>query len=222
MRRGLLLLAVLVGMSGLPLGAADQAPAGFEKLFNGKDLTGWKVHNGKMEAWGAADGVLFTTGSGGGWLMTAKEYGDFELRLEYKMPVNGNSGVALRSPLQGDPAYTGMEIQLLDDDGPAYKSLKPTQYTGSIYDVVAAKRGATRPAGEWNQMQITAKGRKITVTLNGKEIVNANLDEYKDRVKANPEKKLAAHPGLEREKGHLGLQSHGSRVEFRNLYVKPL
>jgi hypothetical protein len=220
MRRVLLPGLILLILS-LAAGAAD-APAGFGPLFNGKDLSGWKVHGGKLESWGAADGLLFTSGSGGGWLMTEREYGDFELRLEYKVPVNGNSGVAIRSPLQGDPAYTGMEIQVLDDNGPAYKNLKPTQYTGSIYDVVAARRGANKPAGEWNQMQLVARGRKIMVTLNGTVIVDANLDDHKDRVKPNPDKKQAGHPGLDRPRGHIGLQSHGSRVEFRNIVLKPL
>src|SRR5437868_10318815 len=92
-----------------------EAPAGFEPLFNGKDLSGWKVHAGKMDVWGADKGLLFVDGRGGGWLMTEKQYSDFELRLEFKVPVKGNSGVALRAPLMGDPAYQGMEIQILDD-----------------------------------------------------------------------------------------------------------
>src|SRR5947209_6103799 len=76
---------------------ADQAPEGFVSLFNGKDLTGWKVNQGgKMSVWGAQDGILYVDGRGGGWLLTEKEYGDFEVRLEYKMPEHGNSGVGLR------------------------------------------------------------------------------------------------------------------------------
>ena len=182
--------------------------------------TGWKVHAGKMEVWSADKGMIVVDGRGGGWLMTEKEYGDFELRLEYRLPKRGNSGVALRAPLQGDPAYQGMEIQVLDDEN--YKGIKPTQYTGSIYDVVPPSKHVSKPAGEWNTMRIVAKGRQITIELNGTKIVDANLDEYKDRVKADPEKKLAAHPGLLRTTGHLGLQSHDGRVEFRNLFVKPL
>ncbi len=144
--------------------------------------------------------------------MTDKEYGDFELRLEYRMPKMGNSGVALRAPLEGDPAYKGMEIQLLDDAN--WKGLRPTQYTGAIYDVVGPSKQVGKPFGEWNQMRIVAKGRKVTVELNGTTIVDANLDDYKEHYKR--------HPGLEREKGHLGLQSYNFRVDFRNLYVKPL
>jgi hypothetical protein len=191
-------------------------PKGFTALFNGKDLFGWKVLDGKKEAWGAEKGLLFVKGGGGGWLMTEKQYSDFELRLEYKLPKKGNSGVALRAPFKGNPAYAGMEIQLLDD--PWYKEnlkgLKPTQLTGSIYDVVPPSKNAIKPAGEWNKMRIVAKGRQITVEVNGTKIVDANLDDHKKRADT--------HPGLLRKKGHLGLQSHDGRVEFKNIYVKPL
>src|SRR5262249_28611083 len=188
-------LVLALSLAGQPLAqSADKdAPEGFASLFNGKDLTGWKVHGGKMDSWGAADGLLFTTGEGGGWLMTEKEYGDFELRLEFKIPKGGNSGVGLRAPRMGDPAYQGMEIQILDDFADQYKNLRPTQYTGSIYDVVAPSKRVTKQAGEWNKYRIVAKGCKITVELNGTEIVNANLDDYKEQFKK--------HPGLERDKG---------------------
>jgi len=216
MFRALLVLSVmsLLGLSYVNSADSKEPPKGFTTLFNGKDLEGWKVLNGKMEAWGAEDGLMYVQGGGGGWLMTEKEYGDFELRLEFKVPVNGNSGVALRAPLKGDPAYQGMEIQILDDNGPAYKNLRPTQYTGSIYDVVPPAKRVTKPAGEWNQYRIVAKGRQVTIELNGTQVVDANLDDHKDRVEK--------HPGLLRDKGHLGLQSHDGRVEFRNLYVKEL
>jgi hypothetical protein len=108
-----------------------------------------------------------------------------------------------------------MEIQILDDEGSEYKTLQPSQYTGSVYGVVAAKKRANRPAGEWNKMRIVAKGRRVTVEVNGEELVSANLDEH-------TEKHAKEHPGILREKGKLGLQSHGHRVEFRNLFVKAL
>jgi hypothetical protein len=219
MRRALflsLLPLLLVVSAARPDKVADSNPTppeGFTPLFNGKDLKGWQVHGGKLASWGANDGVLFVSGGGGGWLMTEKEYGDFELRLEFKVPKNGNSGVALRSPLAGDPAYTGMEIQILDD--PNYKGIKDWQHTGSIYGVVAPSKVPTKPVGEWNAYRITAKGRQITIELNGEKVVDANLDEYK-------EKHAKAHPGILRTKGHIGLQEHGGRVEFRNLFVKEL
>ena len=214
MRSCLFVVPALLALCWLSTGrSAEDAPEGFDALFNGKDLTGWKVNEGgNIKVWGADKGVLFVQGGGGGWLMTEHEYADFELRLEYKMPKHGNSGVALRSPLKGDPAYAGMEIQLLDDAN--WKDLRPAQYTGSIYDVVPPSKHVSKPFGEWNHMRIVAKGRKITIELNGTKIVNANLDDHKEHSKR--------HPGLLRDKGHLGLQSHDGRVEFRKLYVKPL
>jgi hypothetical protein len=219
MRLSLFSLALVAGFACAPtLRSADaDVPEGFTALFNGKDLTGWKVNEGgKMSVWGAEKGLLYVEGAGGGWLMTEKEYGDFELRLEFKMPEKGNSGVALRSPMKGDPAYAGMEIQLLDDvwHKKNFKELRNTQLTGSIYDVVPPSKDALKPVGEWNKITITAKGRHVTIELNGMKIVDADLDEHKD--------KFEKHPGLKAEKGHLGLQSHDGRVEFRNLFVKPL
>ncbi|MBV9123442.1 MAG: DUF1080 domain-containing protein [Planctomycetes bacterium] len=195
------------------VGAADKPAAkDFTPLFNGQDLTGWKVNHGRKDVWDVENGTLVVKGEGGGWLMTEGNYGDFELRLEYKVSTNGNSGVALRAPLEGDPAYTGMEIQILDD--PTYKGIRPAQHTGSIYDVVPPSQEATKPAGEWNRMDIKARGRRITIALNGTVVVDANLDKYRDHA--------AKHPGLLRTTGHLGLQSHTNRVEFRNIEVKRL
>jgi hypothetical protein len=193
---------------------ANQAPKGFISLFNGKDLTGWQVNKGgNIKRWGAEDGVLFVNGGGGGWLMTDKEYANFELRLQYKMPKHGNSGVGLRSPVAGDPAYVGMEIQLIDDAN--WKGLQSWQHTGSIYNVVPAAKIANRPLGEWNAMRIVAKGPHILVELNKTKLVDANLEDYvKEHAKH--------HPGILRKTGHIGLQSHDQRVEFRNLFLKQL
>jgi len=191
--------------------AAD-TPEGFTPLFNGKDLTGWKA-TGKMDVWGAENGVIFVSGGGGGWLLTEKEYGDYELRLEYKLPKMGNSGVALRTPLQGDPAYVGMEIQLIDDVN--WKGLQTWQQTGSIYNVVPAKQIKNKEIGEWNVMRIVAKGRHIRVENNGAALVDADLADYeKEHAKR--------HPGILREKGHIGFQSYNFRVEFRNINIKEL
>jgi hypothetical protein len=191
----------------------DRPPEGFSSLFNGKDLSGWKA-TGKMEVWGVENGVIYVSGGGGGWLMTVREYGDYELRLQFKMSKASNSGVAIRSPLEGDPAYQGMEIQLIDDEGWPGK-LETWQHTGSIYNVVPAKKLANKGIGEWNTMKIVAKGRKITIVNNGETLVDANLDDYA----AEHGKK---HPGILRDKGHIGFQSYNTRVEFRNIYIKPL
>jgi hypothetical protein len=196
----------------LPGGDSDKPPAGFNSLFNGKDLTGWKS-TGKKEVWGVENGVIYVSGGGGGWLMTDKEYGDFELRVQYKMSKVSNSGVAIRSPLAGDPAYAGMEIQLIDDVN--WKGLQSWQHTGSIYNVVPAKKIANAAIGEWNTMKIVARGRKVTIVNNGETLVDADLDDY---AKEHGKK----HPGILREKGHIGFQSYNTRVEFRNVYLKPL
>ena len=119
----------------------------WKPLFDGKSLAGWKAIDGAMSSWGAEQGVLFTTGKGGGWLSTEAEYADFELKLEFKSPPGGNSGVFLRAPWQGNPAFAGMEIQVLDDAAPEYKTLQDYQYCGSLYDVVAANPRGTKPAG---------------------------------------------------------------------------
>jgi hypothetical protein len=211
-------LAAVCGVLSVARSADDKAPEGFESLFNGKDLTSWQVNQGgNMDLWGADDGLLFTKGGGGGWLMTDKEYADFELRLEFKLPEKGNSGVALRSTLAGNPATdAGMEIQLLDDGWHRehLPDLKVSQLTGSVYGIQGPSKDALKPIGEWNSMRIVAQGKHITIELNGTKTVDLHLDKYKNKEKE--------HPGMLHEKGHLGLQSHDGRVEFRNLYVKPL
>jgi hypothetical protein len=200
--------------------ATAQPPSGFTALFNGKDLTGWKA-TGNPKVWGAEDGVLFVAGGGGGWLLTEKDYADFELRLEYKMPKMGNSGVGLRTPLPGgerkgkgwDPAYDGMEIQLIDDAN--WKNIQVWQHTGSIYHVAAAKKVNSKAFGEWNAMRIVAKGKQIVIEHNGEELVNANLANYEKEHAEN-------HPGILRATGKIGLQSYNFRVEFKSIYVKTL
>jgi hypothetical protein len=108
-----------------------------------------------------------------------------------------------------------MEIQILDDYAPRYKGLSPDRYTGSIYGVAAPSQRVCKRAGEWNRFRIVCKGPKVTIGLNGKRIVNANLNTLKERHGKK-------HLGLLRDKGHLGVQSHDGRVEFRNLLVKEL
>jgi hypothetical protein len=203
--------------------AAADSEEGFTPIFNGKDLTGW-VYGTKGNSGKAGEGykvdpdqkVIYCTVKDGGNLYTEKEYDNFVLRFDFKLTENANNGIGIRAPLEGDAAYVGMEIQVLDDSGSQYKTLRPAQYHGSIYDVVAAKRGSQKPVGEWNTEEITADGRHITVKVNGQTIVDANLDDVKD------EQTLKHHPGLKNAKGHIGFLGHGARVEFRNLRVKEL
>ncbi|HEX3147050.1 MAG TPA: DUF1080 domain-containing protein [Gemmataceae bacterium] len=207
-------LPLVAALFVTPIRSEDpKPPEGFKSLFNGKDLTGWKA-TGKAEVWGAEKGVIYVDKGGGGWLLSEEEFGDFELWVDYKMSKGANSGVALRTPREGDPAYVGMEIQLIDDEGWPGK-LADYQHTGSIYDVVPAAKLNNKPIGEWNTIHIVANGTKVKIEVNGTTVVDANLEDSK-------EKKGAKHPGLSRGKGHVGFQSYNTRVEFRNVFIKPL
>ena len=210
----MLRLASLVLALAAAAAAAPPVDDAYVPLFDGRTTDGWVPVGGQPGNWSVDDGRLVTKGQGGGWLSTERTYADFALSLEYSVSPGGNSGVFLRAPRQGDPAYTGMEIQILDDDAEMYRDLKPFQYTGSIYGVVAARRGHTQPPDHWNRLEITARGPKVTVTLNGTSIVDANLEDHADAV--------AAHPGIRRTDGYIGLQTHSDRVEFRNIKIKEL
>lgn len=206
-----LTLAICLAFScSLTVGSQDQP----SPLFDGKSLKGWANVGGSEGNWLVRDGLLITRGEGGGWLSTEKEYRDFEISLEYKLQAGGNSGVFIRSPHTGDPAYTGIEIQILDDNDDRYKDLRPFQYCGSVYGVIAAKRGSTNGPGEWNRMTIRAAGSRITVSLNGQTIVDGDLKDHPEAA--------AEHPGIQRDRGFIGLQSHSEPVEFRNITLKSL
>ena len=190
---------------------------GFVSLFHGRNLDGWQLLAKKGDGYGVKDGVLFCAKNGGGNLLTDREYADFILRLDFRLEPGSNNGIAIRSPLgAGSLAYLGTEIQVLDDTAPQYAKLQPGQYCGSIYQVVPAKRGALRPVGEWNSYEITYRGRHAKVVLNGKVIVDTDLNEVTDPAV------LKAHPGLLRDKGHIGFLGHNDYVEFRNIRIKEL
>lgn len=200
--------------------AAAMAPAesGFSPLFNGKDLDGWLLKGGRGPGYIVENGVIVCPPEGGGNLFTVKEYADFVLRLEWRLWEGGNNGIGIRAPLSGDVAYSGMEIQVLDDEAEVYQKMpiKPTQYTGSIYDVFPAKPGHVKRNGVWNEYEIAADKRHVKVRLNGATVCDANLDDVKDPAV------LKKHPGLLNRSGRIGLLGHGTRVEFKNLRVKEL
>jgi len=193
------------------------AEPGFAPLFDGKTLNGWHLENGKGPGYVVEQDRIVCPADGGGNLFTEREYANFILRFEFLLTEGANNGIGIRAPYEGDAAYKGMEIQILDHDAPVYKGkLRPAQFHGSIYDVVPAKTGFLKPTGQWNQEEIRAEGRQIVVTLNGHQLLNANLDDVKDPAV------LAKHPGLARTTGHIGFLGHGTRVEFRNLRIKEL
>lgn len=189
--------------------------AGFEKAFNGKDLAGWV---GNTTGYEVKDAVM--TWRKGGNIYTEKEYGDFHIKFDFKLTPGANNGLGIRAPLTGDAAYVGMEIQILDDPAEMYKSLHEYQYHGSIYGVVAAKRGALKPTGEWNHEEVIAKGSHITVIVNGVKTVDADIKEAsKNGTETVDHKK---HPGLLNPKGHIGFLGHSAVLSFRNIEIKDL
>jgi len=184
--------------------AQTAAAGGFVSLFDGKSLAGWEYVRDTV-GWSAEEGVLVCSGEGRGWLRTARMYGDFVLHLEYAISEGGNSGVFLRSLLEGRPAYDGMEMQILDDHGaPATVSS-----TGAIYDAVAPTKNAARPAGQWNDLEITCAGSRVGFVLNGEHIVEVDL---------SADESLRGRP-LE---GYIGLQNHHSAVRFRSVLIQEL
>ena len=206
----MLLLAMLI-----PANRSAAQEAGWQPLFNGVDLSGWV---GAVDGYSVEDGLLVCRSDGGGNLYYERELDDFVLRFDFRMEAGGNNGVGIRAEQGKDAAYYGMEIQILDDYAPQYADLQPYQFHGSIYGVVAAERGALRPAGEWNEQEIRAEGSRITVTLNGQTIVDADLREAARTGTVDGRE----HPGLFNEKGFIGFLGHGSRVEFRDIRLREL
>jgi hypothetical protein len=192
---------------------------GFKLLFNGEDLTGWQ---GNTKGYVAKDSMIVVEPElGGGNLYTADEYGDFIMRFEFKLTPGANNGLGIRTPIGVNAAYQGMELQILDSPAEKYNNLRDYQYHGSIYGVVPAKRGYLMPVdvwpgGQWNYQEVIAKGKRITLKLNGTTIVNANISKIRDA------KVLKAHPGLNRDKGYIAFCGHGDKLAFRNLRIKVL
>jgi hypothetical protein len=209
----------------------QEVEPGFTSLFNGTDLTGWvygrrrATENKAGKGYQVESGVIYSTKEDGGNLYTVKEYSDFVLRFDVRLTENANNGIGIRAPLEGDAAYVGIEIQVLDDSGSQYTSLQPYQYHGSIYGMVAPKRGFQKPVGDWNSEEIAAHGRQITITLNGTTIVDASLDDVKDEEMLKAHRDLSkpeGSRGIANTKGHIGLLGHGARVEFRHIRIKEL
>ncbi|HWD18391.1 MAG TPA: DUF1080 domain-containing protein [Verrucomicrobiae bacterium] len=208
----------LAALLCLGCAARAQAESGFKPLFDGRSLEGWReMHKTKGPPYYVTNGVIVSPPDAGNDLVTEAEYADFVLRLEFKLTPGANNGIGIRVPMEtNDLTYAGNEIQILDDDAPQYAKLEPGQYCGSVYKIFAAKRGALRPTGEWNEYEISADGTRLKVTLNGQLIVDGNLKDVTDPAL------LRIHYGALRPKGHIALLGHWSQVEFRNLRIKDL
>ncbi|HPF51885.1 MAG TPA: DUF1080 domain-containing protein [Draconibacterium sp.] len=190
---------------------------GFVSLFNGKNLEGWQ---GNTTDYYAENGILVVNPKNGGHgnLYTDEEYKDFVFRFEFKLTPGANNGLGIRAPLEGDAAYVGMELQILDNTAPIYANLHEYQYHGSVYGVIPAKRGYLNPVGDWNQEEVIVKGTHVKVILNGTTIVDGDIKE----ASKNGTLDGKDHPGLKRETGYIGFLGHGSELYFRNIRVKDL
>ncbi len=200
----------------IPAGEANSVLTndGFTPLFDGKSLSGWA---GAIENYEVADGVIRCKTGKGGVLHTKDEYGDFVVRLEFKLPPAGNNGLAIRYPGEGDTAYVGMcELQVLDDGAAQYAKLDPRQAHGSAYGMAPAARGYLRPTGEWNFQEVTVVGPTIKVELNGNVILDTDLSQVKEFMANSP------HPGKDRTQGYFGFAGHSDPVSFRNIRIKEL
>jgi hypothetical protein len=177
-------------------------------LFNGKDLTGWKGEGYVVE-----DGAITCTPKGRN-LMTAETFSNYSLEFEFLLTPGANNGLGIHYPGVGDGAYTGMEIQVLDNSAEKYKNLKEYQFHGSIYTLAPAKKTGLKPVGEWNHQQVMVNGSQVRVVLNGETILNVNLNELS--------KKDPKHEGVKRRAGHIAWLGHGDKVSYRNIRIMEL
>ena len=197
----------------------EEKAEGFTPMFNGIDMSGWV---GNLKDYIPVDGTIVCDPSmgGSGNLYTDREYANFIMRFDFLLTPAANNGIGIRAPLQGDAAYAGMEIQVLDNEDAVYRDLQPYQYHGSVYGVIPAKRGFLKPVGEWNTEEIVADGNRIKVTLNGTVILDGDIAKESKNFTQTIDKR--DHPGLSNKSGHIGFLGHGSWVAFRNLRIKEL
>lgn len=197
---------------------ARHAAEGFVSLFNGRDLAGWA---GAVDSYEVRDGAIVCRTGRGGTVYRPEELRDFQVRLQFRVPSGGNNGLAIRYPGSGDGAYVGMcEVQILAEDYERVKNrqLDPRQLHGAAYGLVAAVQGYQRPIGEWNFQEVTVRGSRLSVELNGTVILDADLGAIDLKsVLAGKE-----HPGLMRPSGAFGFAGHSDPVAFKNIELRRL
>ena len=222
----LLSLCILLALAATT--SADEA--GFVKLFPDDGVPkGWVVTEWsdlakpapKEVQWTVKDGVLTGGKQRGTWLISEKEYADFVLEFEIKLTERGNSGVALRAPMKGDPAFDGMELQVADL---RYNTeAKDSELTGGIYRAIAPTKQVYKPT-EWNAIRVELKGDRLKATINGEVVQDIDLTKFDQTVKRH--NGADAPPVKDRpRKGHIGFQ-HLSRnnepIFIRNVRFKEL
>jgi hypothetical protein len=197
---------------------APELEEGFVRLFNGENLNGWV---GNKQSFSADEGTILVDPQGaprGGNLYTEAAYSNFILRFEFQLTPGANNGLGYHAPLEGDAAYVGKELQILDNTAKKYADLEPWQYHGSLYGVIPAERGHLRPVGKWNEEEVIVRGTTVKVILNGATVLNG---DYQDALK-NGTLDGKEHPGLARTRGHIGFLGHGDVLRFRNIRIRDL
>jgi sugar phosphate isomerase/epimerase len=194
--------------------AAELSDAPMKHVFS-NDLSDAVMPDG---AWAFdANGVLSPTPEAHGDIWTKQRYGNFTLELDFKVPEGGNSGVFVRTGSIENWLNTAIEIQIhATTDG------TPHGQCGAVYDCLSPSVDATKPPGEWNHYVITCLDNKIYVNLNGRDIIDMDLDLWTEARKnpdGSPNKFPTAYKDMPRE-GHLGLQYHGNPVWFRNIEIR--
>jgi hypothetical protein len=182
---------------------ADETP--MRSLFNGKDLDGWSG-----DGYEVRDGAIVCSPQGK-VLAYREVFSSYILDFEFKLPPGGNNGLGIHYPGTGDSAYTGMELQILDNTHPKYADLKDYQFHGSLYTLAPAAKKGLKPVGEWNRQRVSVLGPVIVVDLNGEIILRTNLDELN--------LKFPAHEGAKRRSGQIAFLGHGDPVAFRNIRI---
>lgn len=205
------------------LTAAERAE-GWRVLFDGSSLDAWRGYRkpAMPDGWQAMDGSLVLVVAGAGDIITRDQFRNFDLRLEWKVAEGGNSGIFYRATEEGSYVWqSATEMQVLDDERHADGKSELTS-AGSNFALYPARRGVVRPAGEWNAVRLVVNGNNVEHWLNGVKVVEYELgsEEWDARVRAS---KFASMPLYGRSpQGHIGLQDHGDRVEFRNIKVRVL
>lgn len=191
----------------------EEKAEGYRLLFDGTSLDGWidQANEYVLE-----DGCIVKKVSGFGNLYSEDSFCNFILKFEFQLTPGANNGLGLRHIIV-PKGYLGMELQILDNDDPQYKDLKPYQYHGGLYNYAPAKRGYLKPVGEWNKQEVIAQGANIKIILNGTVILDTNIKKV---IKDIPYDKVQA--GLRNTCGHIAFLGHDSVVRFRYIRVKNL
>lgn len=207
---------------------AVERARGWQLLFNGRDLSGWRSFDGSVPArtWVVRDGTLMLNKADGQMsgtdLVTADTFGAFELTLDWKVERGGNSGILYLARQMPDAPLlyqTGLEMQVLDDAGHSDGKI-PTHRAGSLYDMTVPPAGVSRPAGNWNHARLLVERGRIRQWLNGTLTADVSYGDaaWRKRVAASKFAKMPRFGTF--PSGVIGLQDHGEPVAFRNIKLR--